>query len=361
MESEINIKPLEERNQKIIDAVLQREKKICPGSIALIGIYGSFATGDVHAKSDLDLLILINDDRGWQLSSCFIQDDLNVGHDIYCTNWDSLKNDAEYNHPNIGKLMDSKIVYCSDEKYRTELESLRNSVREKLNSPFTKEDYEKAESSLKEAQSFFARAVTSTSLPECRKYSGATVIVLENSLAMLNKTYFKKSSKRIYEELSEMKKRPSDLTNLIEAVISANEIEDIKSSLCTLMGKCTATFDEAKKSLECEKQKAADILPGAYEEMFSNWRNKMHLAAQTGNRHLAYTSLVNFTGMAEELYGMTDIAQYDGLEAYNPDDLNETAQKFDLLLDSFLEEYKKAGIKPKRYPDIDAFTADYLG
>ncbi len=257
--------------------------------------------------------------------------------------------------------MDSKIVYCSDEKYRTELESLQNRVREKLNQPFSNDDFEKAESSLKEAQSFFARAVTSTALPECRKYSGATVIVLENSLAMLNKTYFKKSSKRIYEELSEMKKRPSDLTNLIEAVISANEIEDIKSSLCTLMGKCTATFDEAKKSLECEKQKAADVLPGAYEEMFSNWRNKMHLAASTGNRHLAYTSLVNFTGMAEELYGMTDIALYNGMQAYNPDDLNETAQKFDSLLDSFLEEYKKAGIKPKRYPDIDAFANDYLG
>ena len=85
MEFDINQKQLEERNQKIIDAVLQKEKKLCPGSIALIGIYGSFATGDVHAKSDLDLLILINDDRGWQLSSCFIQDDLGVGHDIYCT------------------------------------------------------------------------------------------------------------------------------------------------------------------------------------------------------------------------------------------------------------------------------------
>ena len=361
MEFDINQKQLEERNQKIIDAVLQKEKKLCPGSIALIGIYGSFATGDVHAKSDLDLLILINDDRGWQLSSCFIQDDLGVGHDIYCTNWDSLKNDAQYNHPNIGKLMDSKIVYCSDEKYRRELESLRDGVRGKLNKQLSNDDFEKAESSLKEAQSFFARAVTSTSLPECRKYSGATVIVLENSLAMLNKTYFKKSSKRIYEELSEFKKKPDDLCDMIEAVISAGKIEDIKSALCTLMEKCITTFDEAKKTLACQKQKAADVLPGAYEEMFSNWRNKMHLAASTGNRHLAFTSLVNFTGMAEELYGMTDIALYDGLEAYKPDNLNETAVRFDELLNSFLKEYEKAGIKTKRYPDIDSFANDYLG
>ena len=54
---------LEVRNQKIIDAVLEKEKMLCPGAIALIGIYGSFQTGDVHPLSDLDLLILINDER----------------------------------------------------------------------------------------------------------------------------------------------------------------------------------------------------------------------------------------------------------------------------------------------------------
>ena len=56
---------LETRNQKIIDAIIEKEKALCPGSVALIGIYGSFQTGDIHPLSDLDLLILINDDRGW--------------------------------------------------------------------------------------------------------------------------------------------------------------------------------------------------------------------------------------------------------------------------------------------------------
>ena len=61
------MKDLEIRNQKIIDAVIEKEKTLCPGSVALIGIYGSFQSGDVHPLSDLDLLILINDERGWQL------------------------------------------------------------------------------------------------------------------------------------------------------------------------------------------------------------------------------------------------------------------------------------------------------
>ena len=69
---------LESRNDRIIKAILEKEKAVCPGSVALIGIYGSFQTGDIHPLSDLDLLILINDERGWQLGTVFIQDDLGM-------------------------------------------------------------------------------------------------------------------------------------------------------------------------------------------------------------------------------------------------------------------------------------------
>lgn len=37
---------LEERNQKIIDAVIKKAETVCLGALALIGIYGSFMTGD---------------------------------------------------------------------------------------------------------------------------------------------------------------------------------------------------------------------------------------------------------------------------------------------------------------------------
>ena len=60
-----NIKKLrlEERNKQIINAILTKIEKECPGCVDLIGISGSFFTGDIHEKSDLDLLIIINDDK----------------------------------------------------------------------------------------------------------------------------------------------------------------------------------------------------------------------------------------------------------------------------------------------------------
>ena len=39
---------LYERNRKIIDAVIEKAKRVCPDALALIGVYGSFATGDIH-------------------------------------------------------------------------------------------------------------------------------------------------------------------------------------------------------------------------------------------------------------------------------------------------------------------------
>ena len=55
-------------NQKIIQAIIEKANKVCPDSLALIGIYGSVATADTHEKSDLDLLILIEDEKGYKLA-----------------------------------------------------------------------------------------------------------------------------------------------------------------------------------------------------------------------------------------------------------------------------------------------------
>jgi len=50
-------KKLEERNGRIIEAVIKKAEKVCPGAIALIGTLGSFHSGDIYEKSDLDLCI----------------------------------------------------------------------------------------------------------------------------------------------------------------------------------------------------------------------------------------------------------------------------------------------------------------
>ena len=112
-------------NKKIIRAVIDKADKICPDSLALIGIYGSADTEDEYEKSDLDLLILIENDDGWKLGTGFILDDSKVGYDIYCTDRNGLRYDAECHHARLSKLMDSRIVYVKNQDAYDELITLR--------------------------------------------------------------------------------------------------------------------------------------------------------------------------------------------------------------------------------------------
>lgn len=357
-----SIKSLEERNQKIIDAIVKKANRDCPGTLALIAIYGSFSTGDIHEKSDLDLLILINDDRGWQLSSCFIQDDLQVGHDIYCTTWESLEKDADYPHPNIAKLLDSKIAYCADECYRARLEQLRNKAQVILNAPFSEEDFSKAEGYFKNAEHYYTLAMISDDLQKVHANAGGVIYFLENAIALLNKQYFRLGVKCAYKELDAMEQKPEELCKKIDSVLSATSVEDTKHALTTLMKATVDTFRKAKEQVAPPKAPVtAENITGTYEEMFSNWRNKMYVANARNDKHLAFMSLTSLQAMFSEIKGDTNIGDYNAFTCYDPSNLTKTAEAYDALLENYLQEYKKANLNVKRYPDIDVFVKDYLG
>ena len=351
----------QDRNRKIIKAVLDKEKAICPSSIALIGIYGSFLTGDVHPLSDLDLLILINDDRGYQLAISFIEDDAGVGYDIYCTSWDSLIEDSRYEHPHIAKLMDSQIVYCADEKYRDRLEALRAQVRRKLEEPFGEADYRNAKKELTEARCCYANAMIAENLSEIRKEAGGVLYYVQNAVALLNKTYFRMGTRRCYEELNAMEKRPPELCALMDDVVKAATVHDLKKSLTALMKELTIFFENIQKSVQPKKKPVSmEALRGSYEEMFSNWRGKMTLAAETGDRHLAFMSLVSLQMMLDGIRSELDIDFYDAVSAYDPDDLGKTAEEFDKVLQEYLREYQKVGLNMNRFMNIEKLVSFYL-
>ena len=183
-------------NQKNIDAVIAKAEKVCPDSLALIGIYGSVATGDAYEKSDLDLLILIENDEGWQLGTGFILDDSNIGYDIYCTNWDGLKYDAECHHAQISKLMDSKIVYVKKQEALDELHRLREQAKAFLKS---EDRFERVNELIEKAKVQYANAYLHDELGQVRLDSFGVIYYLLDAMMFYHGTYFKRGVKRIFE------------------------------------------------------------------------------------------------------------------------------------------------------------------
>ena len=338
-------------NRTIIDSVIKKADALCPNSLALIGVYGSVATGDEHKKSDLDLMILINDENGWVLAEGFILDDIDVGYDIYCTSWDMLEGDAQCNHAHLSKLFDSMIVYCKDQSALKKLDEMKRKAAELLASD---KRYEKADNAYCEAKKMFAEVYLTESFSKARSCAGAVIEFIEDAVMLYNGQYFRKGTKRTFEEIRQLK-LPFDLEAIIIDIIRAETVEKIRESLKDLL-----VF--TKEYLQVPKKKelpSASNLRGTYEEMYSNWKNKMPEAADRDDVYSSFMNLLSLQHMFHEIAEDIAVDDLEIMDKFEPDNLEENADVFDKALSSYLAEYEKVGICPKRFGNVAEFAEDY--
>lgn len=338
-------------NQKIIDAVIEKANRTCPESLALIGVYGSVATGDAYEKSDLDLLILVRDEAGKRLGTGFILDDTNVGYDIYCTDRQSLEHDAECHHARIAKLMDSQIVYVKDREAYADLLALRARAEQFLQS---EERYCRVEELIGKAKITYANACLYDAPGQVRAEACAAVGCLLDAVMLYHGRYFKRGVKKTFEELAALPLEGAFLADVKQIAVSKDAF--------ALRARLKRLILSAEAHTRREKPKAlpSDALAGTYEEMVSNWRNKVEEAAQNKD---AFASFVNMCGlhlMLGEISSEVEIGAFDVMGEYRADSLAENVTVFDRHLQSYEEVYRRAGIGVKRFANVDAFVVAYL-
>lgn len=340
-----------EINQKIIDAVIRKAEKICPDSLALIGVYGSVATGEAYEKSDLDLLILIENEAGWQLATGFLLDDSRVGYDIYCTNWDSLRYDAQCHHAQLSKLLDAKIVYIKNQAAYEELCRLRQETKTRLAS---EERFQSVQDLVGKAKTSFANAYLHDALGQVRLDAFAVMYYLTDALMLHHGQYFHRGTKHMLTELATL---PIDRSFLdhIRAISECREVSELRA-----YAKALVLYAEAHCASETEKAKPSQNLAGTYEEIWSNWRNKVEEAAARSDSFAIFVNLCNLQYMFDGIAAETDIGTYDILGAYDSDNLDNNVRLFDACLRRYEEVYHTAGLRVRRYANVDEFVAEYL-
>lgn len=337
-------------NQKIIDAIIAKAEEVCPDSLALIGVYGSVATGDEYAKSDLDLLILIEDNGGWKLGDGFIMDNIGVGYDIYCTNWDSLRYDARCHHAQLSKLLDSQIVYVKKQEAYDELGRLRAQAKAFLQS---EERFERVRELLDKAKVCYANAQLHETLGQVRADAFGVMYYLLDGVMLYHGRYFKRGVKRTFEELADLPIDGEfpDTLKKISASKNVSELRDLTKELLL--------YAEKHFQREKTKQEPSESLAGTYEEMYSNWRNKVEEAANNKDIFACFVNLCNLHYMLAEIAADVNIGEYDIMGEFNPDCLEDNVRLFDRCLKRYEEVYDKAGIQVRRFADVDEFVAGY--
>ncbi len=339
-------------NQKILDAVIEKAEKVCPDSLALIGIYGSVATGETHQRSDLDLLILIRDDAGGQLGTAFLLDDKKIGYDIYCTNWEGLRFDAECHHAQLSKLLDSKIVYVKDPEAYEQLCQLREQAKRFLSG---EDRFQRVDALVEKAKVSYANACLHDTLGQVRLDVFGVMYYLMDAVMLFHGQYFKRGTKKMLEELSAVSVDATFLQH-IEQITKSKDISQMRSLAKDLLRYAASHLKQEEK-----KAKPSEQLKGTYEEIYSNWRNKVEEATKQKHCFASFVNMCNLQYMLDEIASENDIGVYHIMEAYDPDHLDDNVQLFDAFLEKYEEVYKAAGMSVRRYPDVEAFVSAYLG
>ena len=338
-------------NRKIIDAVIEKANRVCPEALALIGIYGSAATGDTYPKSDLDLLILIENEEGRKLGTGFILEDTQVGYDIYCTDWDALSSDALCRHAHLSKLLDAKIVYVRNPKAREELLELQNRAKEILSSDLR---FQTVDQLLDQAKIHYANACLQDTLGQVRLEAFGVIYRVLDALMIFHGTYFRRGVKRTFEELAALPLEEA-FFETVRQIARCGELGHLRELLKELI---LMARDHTRR--EPAKSEPSGALAGTYEEMFSNWRNKVEEAAEKEDVFACFMNMCSLQLMLAEISAETEIGDFRILDQYNPDYLGENVKIFDESLRKYEKAYQQAGISIKKYADVDAFVADYL-
>lgn len=350
---------LEQKNKELIEIVIQKVREEYQNDIDLIGVCGSFFTGDFHEKSDLDLLVVLNNKRGNGFSTCFILDD--IGYDLYGSPWTKLEQMASYDHAFVSHVIDVDIVYYRDPECKDRFMQLRQKALNVVNSPLNPDILHKANKHLQDATLAYGKMMLEEEIGVVRQLSGDIIYHLTNTVCFLNHSYFKFGVKRQLEEILAMNHVPAHFEEYFNGIILAESVPAIMMNAEKLVKSVKELYNEIAKKTLIKSTPTEDNLRGTYEEIWSNWYNKIRYAAKHNDILLAFFSGVSCQGFYNDLHAEYGTVCINLMKHFDPNNLDSFMNVFEEYMQLYKEEYDRLKMQVLTYDSIEAFRIDYLG
>lgn len=353
------LKFLKDKNNKLINMVIERAKRDFPEDIAIIGLSGSFNTGDFYEKSDLDLIIINNTDRGWGISKCFILDD--IGYDIYCTPWDTrIKEAANLENTRLSELLDMKVIYCAKPEDMEKLNGYRQKALEILSKPIGKDSVERAKKYIDNAKVEYTNAILTNEIGAVRYAISNMVESLLNAIATLNNNYFKHGIKNYLEEVATFKYQPINFRQSIKNIIEAKTTEKIRTAALTMLQTVESLYSQMDKEFTQKQAPTHDNICGIYEELWSNYGNKIIKSVEDNDVTYAYFTAKGIQEYLDEMTQFMGMKKYNFMKAFDPNNLGLLKETFLTILDEYLQTYHNLGRTVAKYETFEELYKDYM-
>lgn len=344
-------------NDFLLETFLKKVERDYAKDVALVFTYGSYVTGEQHAKSDLDLVFIPQTNRANELSMCFIVGD--VGYDFFPMSWDRLERIASFEDPLTALVAQGKVVYAASPDFEERFDQLRSWIWDAIDAPLSAAMVEKAGGLIEKAMKSCALMQLSDDLGTVRECSGSALYDLCDAAAYLNNRYFRRGIKYRMEELQSLPQLPPDFEAQYYAVIDAKDIPEIREATWALLSslqKMHARLDAATRSPEAPSQ----TLPGTYEEITCNWKNKLNLAVEENDKGLAFLTGVCYQDFLDMMMRTCGLPRIDFMKDFQADDLSALKASADRAEAEYLAILSQNDIKVRRYASAEAFAKELL-
>ncbi|WP_153977424.1 nucleotidyltransferase domain-containing protein [Paenibacillus xylanilyticus] len=347
------------KNELLIKMVIERAKRDFLDDIAIIGLTGSFSTGDFHEKSDLDLVIINNTERGWEISDCFILDD--VGYDIYCTPWDSrIQEQSTLESPNVSSLTELKILYYAKPEDLEKMNDFRQKALDALADPIGEACLNRAKKWIDLAKQAYSDTMLGEDIGSVRHASADVLYNLVNALVSMNNTCIQRGIKRYLEEICSLRYVPNDLESLYMSIIEAHSIEDIRIASFNMLNSVTRLHHTMCDNFMVKPAPTFDNLKGTYEELWCNYRNKILNSVITNDASYVFISAYGAQGYLDEMTVAKGTKKFDLMQYFDASDLSVMKEKFLEVMDEYLDEYDKVGRRVECFKTFEQLYTHFM-
>ncbi len=339
---------LHARNRVIIDAVLARVGRLCPDTLDLMAVFGSFAVGNFREDSDLDLLLILRDGAEDRISHCFLMG--NTAHDLYTQRWADLEKAVACADPFCGKLTDARVVYVRDGSVRQRWDALGEKLQTRLAAPLSAADREDVFSILDRAAEAFGRMCLTEDFGRSRMWAGCFWQMLAKAVYRINRACVHRGTGGMPEEMAGFSRLPEDFLPLTERLCSACTAEEL-TDICRTLWRNTE---------ELAAHLPADPLPcGTLEEAVSNWRGKISHAAHTDDAFLSLMSASSCMYYYEEMHRMFGAPFRRVFSAEALPSAAETERQYADALAEYEAYCRMRGCPPVIYADTEELMRRY--
>jgi predicted nucleotidyltransferase len=276
-----------DKHQMMLDAFVETIRKNYSDSIGLVIVYGSYVTGRMNPKSDVDVVFICKNDRGYEMSRQFIFED--IGYDFFGMSMERFHRIIDEFQPLVSIIAEGKMIFAdSPEKERHFIQQQERILTlEQTTSPL--EFSTEIASVLKELK---CKAFEHQFADKLKKLhlQGQILYLTGHLLGLVNRRHFKYGTKKWVEEIANMPLKPKTIRYYLE-LLTRSKVDSQE------IMKYVETLSAFWNDIRLHEPIKYDVhsLDGFYEEALSTW-NKFDHAAEQGElmtAFLAATTLEN--------------------------------------------------------------------